>query len=231
MAPVLCRMDPVATDGSHHAMPGAMWIETHEPGRCYARWSNCDGRHLVCILPDGSFWDVDSRASNCASPQETTHRCWVRRGIPPRVTAGKDGPTCAAGAGSIQGHHGWHGFLDDGWLTEQRGAHPPWPQGEVVTMPDATPTGTQTAAPAAPEVTTPAPAPEPQPEPAASEAEAWQRVQDHLAGEGHLTLTKDGLDHHWHGLAKLLHEWREHFIREHGHKETPAPEPQPSEPQ
>jgi len=68
------------------------------------------------ILPNGIPWDIDSRAGNCALKDDRLHRCWVRTGEPPDVTVGKSGgPTCAAGAGSIQGGD-WHGFLRNGEL-------------------------------------------------------------------------------------------------------------------
>ena len=82
---------------------------------CSCTWSNCDGRHLYVILPNGWEWDSDGRASNCTLPDEKTHRCWVRTGEPPLVTAGKQGHTCSAGAGSIA-PPGWHGFLRNGKL-------------------------------------------------------------------------------------------------------------------
>ncbi len=80
-----------------------------------------DGPQLIVMCPskaDGTGrmkWNVDSRASNCSMPYDYEHRCWVRTGEPPNVTAGKDGPTCSAGAGSIQAHE-WHGFLLNGEL-------------------------------------------------------------------------------------------------------------------
>lgn len=92
-------------------------------------WDNDDGFHLFVAVPtryrrsDGSLlegvhhWDVDSRASNCQSLGDRTHRCWVRHGVIPNITVNKAGPTCAAGAGSIQ-VEGWHGFLTNGVLHE-----------------------------------------------------------------------------------------------------------------
>lgn len=111
---------------------GDMYIRKHE-GLCYARWSNCDGAHLTIQCPDGAGgtaeWDIDSRAGNCGSPNDLTHRCWVRTGDPAlrtvHVTKGPSGhissTSCTAG-GSIQinavkGHYpGWHGFLSHGNL-------------------------------------------------------------------------------------------------------------------
>lgn len=82
-------------------------------------WDGPDGRTLICMVPgiDGKPWEwlVDGRASNCTRPDDWTHRCWVRTGVPPKVTAGKHGNTCSAGAGSIL-TPGWHGFLRDGVL-------------------------------------------------------------------------------------------------------------------
>jgi hypothetical protein len=79
-------------------------------------WDNCDGRHLNVVLPNGTDWDVDARATNCTMPNDRNHRCWVRRGDPPDVTVDKNGHTCAAGAGSIA-VTGYHGFLHAGKLT------------------------------------------------------------------------------------------------------------------
>lgn len=88
-------------------------------------WSNCDGRHLMVMLPDKPRphrWSPDWRASNCGSPSDREHRCWVRHGDPAKGEAlhvDKAGRTCNAGAGSI-GFQGWHGFVDRGFVTEQR---------------------------------------------------------------------------------------------------------------
>lgn len=76
-----------------------------------------DGPHLCVILPNGNRWEIDSRASNCGSPYDYAHRCWVRHGEPPRITVDKNGPTCQAGAGSISSGS-YHGFLRDGVLTD-----------------------------------------------------------------------------------------------------------------
>jgi hypothetical protein len=83
------------------------------PTSCPHGWSNCDGRHLHVITPDGHEWDVDGRASNCTLLEDQEHRCWIREGDPPNVTAGKSGRTCSAGAGSIQTPK-WHGFMRGG---------------------------------------------------------------------------------------------------------------------
>lgn len=85
-------------------------------GRCAWGWTNCTGRHLIGILPNGHEWDICSRCSNCTMRDDNTHRCWIVSGEPPAVDVGKGGHTCAAGAGSI-GVPGWHGFLRSGvWV-------------------------------------------------------------------------------------------------------------------
>lgn len=83
-------------------------------GKCF-NWDNCEGKHLHVLLPDGHEWDVDGRAKNCTMKDDRSHRCWVREGDPPNVTAGKTGHTCSAGAGSIATGK-WHGFLRGGKL-------------------------------------------------------------------------------------------------------------------
>jgi hypothetical protein len=96
------------------APPGAMWYAKWMPENMY--WDNKkDMDHLMVRLPDGTDWCVDSRANNCTLPDDRLHRCWVRSGIPPNVTVGKDGVTCSAGAGSIQSPK-WHGYLRKGEL-------------------------------------------------------------------------------------------------------------------
>lgn len=97
--------------------PGAMWYEPRpeiSEGKPYY-WDNDADRHLIVMTPGGS-WDIDSRASNCGSPNERLHRCWIRHGIPPLVTVDKQGFTCSAGGGSIRAGS-YHGFLRNGILT------------------------------------------------------------------------------------------------------------------
>lgn len=107
----------------YRAPDGALY-ETSElpPGAMYESrwlaavgWVGEDGRSLSVVLPDGSHWCVDSKASNCTRKDE--HRCWVRHGVPPAVTVDKNGNTCQAGAGSV-GTPRYHGFLRDGVLVE-----------------------------------------------------------------------------------------------------------------
>lgn len=102
-------------DGELH--PGDAYLTSayHDHDNRCPTWSNCTGTHFVVVTPDGSPWDVDSRAGNCTQSSDRLHRCWVRHGDPPRVTVNKAGHTCTAGAGSIQTPR-WHGFLRDGVL-------------------------------------------------------------------------------------------------------------------
>lgn len=99
------------------AAPGAMW---------YAPWLDQfhhpqDEHNLVVKLPDKTDWCVDSQASNCTmadDAKQERHHCWTRQGAPPDVDVSKNyGPSCQAGAGSIQSAS-WHGFLRAGWLEE-----------------------------------------------------------------------------------------------------------------
>lgn len=101
-----------------HAMPvGSMWWRsiTTMPADSGGRYFFA-GEHLVVMTP-GGVWNIDGRASNCGDLEDTKHRCWPRRGRPPHVTVDKSfGPTCSAGAGSIQ-VGAYHGFLRDGALS------------------------------------------------------------------------------------------------------------------
>ena len=76
-----------------------------------------DGRCIVCKLPGGHHWMIDSRASNCTRQDDKIHKCWCRHGTPEKcdLTVDKNGDTCSAGAGSIV-VPGWHGFLRAGRL-------------------------------------------------------------------------------------------------------------------
>jgi hypothetical protein len=108
------RTDTGEEVGLREAPAGAMWYATWMPAGMY--WDNkTDTDHLTVRLPDGTDWCVDSRANNCTLPNDRTHRCWVRHGVPPNVTVAKDGNTCSAGAGSIKSPN-WHGYLRGGEL-------------------------------------------------------------------------------------------------------------------
>ncbi len=101
------------TGGPDPAPPGACWDAWWMPS--YGRGP--DGIALMVRCPNGRDWHVDGEASNCTRPGEA-HACWVRHGDPREcnLTVGKDGDTCAAGAGSIQAGD-YHGFLQAGILT------------------------------------------------------------------------------------------------------------------
>lgn len=111
---------PVYDTPSGDAEPGSLYFVLHDPEDwCWFGWENCDGHHLVCVLPNGHHWHLDQRASNCGRPDNKTHRCWVRHGDPEKgepVHVGKNGDTCSAGAGSILAGE-YHGFLHNGVLT------------------------------------------------------------------------------------------------------------------
>jgi len=110
------------TDQEHWEQDVTGWFDKAKqerpckPTRCLARWTNCDGRHLHVVLPDGHVWNASGRASNCGLEDDQEHRCWVLTGEPPKITASKSGRTCQAGAGSIASASGWHGFLVNGVL-------------------------------------------------------------------------------------------------------------------
>ena len=114
-AEVTLRQHDDRTEGQlPSAPPGGSWDAWWMP----AGWRGPDGIALMVRLPNGHDWHVDGRASNCTRPEDRVHKCWVRTGDPRTgtVTAGKDGDTCAAGAGSILAGD-YHGFLRDGVLT------------------------------------------------------------------------------------------------------------------
>jgi hypothetical protein len=96
------------------APPGAMYDATWLHG--HKQWVGPDGAawHMVC--PNGCTWHIDGQASDCTMPNDHEHKCWVRHGTAPVFTVDKNGPTCAAGAGSIICGD-YHGFLQNGILT------------------------------------------------------------------------------------------------------------------
>lgn len=117
--PLACTFHPgnwddVPKDAEGRVEPGSMFWITFSGGKCSTHEPGCE-KHLVVVTPDGHWWDIDSRASNCTMKEDKVHRCWVRHGDPPNVTVDKQGATCNAGAGSIQTPD-WHGFLRDGKL-------------------------------------------------------------------------------------------------------------------
>lgn len=85
---------------------------------------------VLCVItpnnPDGTGrhdWIIDAYCSNCDRKGQP-HHCWCRYGDAPNVTVNKVPPdsfgTCSAGAGSIWTRmpEGWHGFLQNGHLTQ-----------------------------------------------------------------------------------------------------------------
>ena len=98
-------------------------------GACYnAHWAAEDKEDGFMIGPDGlclvvktpgGDWYIDSRAGNCAMPNDNNHKCWVRHGnvLDGTLHVDKQGITCAAGAGSIA-IGSYHGFLHAGFLTD-----------------------------------------------------------------------------------------------------------------
>lgn len=95
------------------APPGAMWYAPWMG----ELWRGLDGRTVLVRLPNGHDWCIDGIASNCDKQHDRAHKCWVRHGEAPVLTVDKNGPTCGAGAGSIQAGD-YHGFLRDGYLEE-----------------------------------------------------------------------------------------------------------------
>lgn len=119
----LCKEPFYVSSGTTHydtpsgdLEPGCLYWDHSLPDDYY--WDNQNGPSLCAVLPEGSYWNIDSRASNCTMKDDRTHRCWVRTGEPPNIHVGKDGHTCQAGAGSILVNQGtpseWHGFLHHG---------------------------------------------------------------------------------------------------------------------
>jgi len=97
--------------------PGAVWDAPafHKDGDCPSGWTNCDGRHILVRFPNHVWFDICSRAVNCARPGDGEHRCWVIHGAIPSITVDKNGNTCDVGGGSFgigdPGAGAWHGFI------------------------------------------------------------------------------------------------------------------------
>jgi hypothetical protein len=106
--------------------PGDTWIDPwslraqEREGKHSCPWSNCDGRHVWVVLPNGAGgkreWSPDARAANCTLPEDREHRCWCRHGAGAALHVDKVGRTCAAGAGSIALPQ-WHGYVHNGQIT------------------------------------------------------------------------------------------------------------------
>lgn len=91
------------------AMWDAFWMHDWHNGE--------DGLSIYCKVPQNHDWFIDGPCGNCPwkDGSHSGHKCWVRRGIPPRLTVDKSGNSCPVGAGSIQTPD-WHGYLRDGEL-------------------------------------------------------------------------------------------------------------------
>ena len=98
------------------APAGAMW-EAWWVDRFYVP----QGPHNLVVKTPGGDWEIDSQARNCTMSEDRKqekHHCWIRHGDPPDITVNKEGgPTCQAGAGSIQ-CGAYHGFLRHGYLED-----------------------------------------------------------------------------------------------------------------
>lgn len=100
----------------HETMPGAMW----RAGWLRRVGTSQDDGAPLCVMTPGGEWSIDGQARNCTMPddhRQERHHCWIRHGVAPLVTVDKSGPTCGAGAGSIQAGN-YHGFLRGGYLTQ-----------------------------------------------------------------------------------------------------------------
>lgn len=117
------RKDTGALVTLRDAPPGAMWDAwwLHDLEGGMLGGPTADGRVLMVKCPNGREWCIDGRASNCGSPKDDKHKCWIRHGEPPDLVVDKNGLTCSAGAGSIAAGD-YHGFLGTngakpGWFT------------------------------------------------------------------------------------------------------------------
>ncbi len=100
----------------HDTPAGAMWYYPYGD-----RFQVPQDEHNLVVKTPGGDWQIDSQANNCGMSddgRQEKHHCWIRHGIPPDVTVDKEGgPTCSAGAGSIQ-YGSYHGFLRNGYLED-----------------------------------------------------------------------------------------------------------------
>lgn len=75
---------------------GALYIAV--PAHQYNYSRGHDGEAVVCVLPGGDHWHIDSFVNNCTMPDDKEHRCWVRHGSKPgTIHVDKNGLPCAAG--------------------------------------------------------------------------------------------------------------------------------------
>lgn len=113
--------------------PGAMfypsWLQPTEgrDGRWYCCPTEGSVLSVICPMePDGSGrgeWCIDAYCNNCDRKGQV-HHCWCRHGVAPLISVDKSPTdelgTCGAGGGSIwmKSPHGWHGFLQNGYLVK-----------------------------------------------------------------------------------------------------------------
>lgn len=107
---------------------GALYALRRQPGRGPNEFppTGADGLSIACVIigdhgpASRSHWYIENPASNCTKPTDRDHRCWVRQGtVGEKLTVGKAGNTCAAGAGSFfMDAMRWHGFLRNGVLVQ-----------------------------------------------------------------------------------------------------------------
>lgn len=117
-APVMRNLKTGAEVDQRDLPVGACYAAQRDPSRGPNGWppTGADGLSIVCTLPGGDHWYIDSRCNNCTLPADRVHRCWIRHGtVGDALTVDKNGRTCSAGAGSIS-VPGWHGFLRGGRL-------------------------------------------------------------------------------------------------------------------
>src|SRR5262245_22877109 len=74
-SPYLRNMQTGEVVASPDLPAGALWVDDQNT---YA--IGHDGKCVICKLPDGHYWYIDSRAGNCKWPREQKHCCWARQG-------------------------------------------------------------------------------------------------------------------------------------------------------
>lgn len=85
----------------------------------FCDWDDCDGRHLIIVLPTPSYfeWDTVHRASNCSQPADRAHRCWVVEGEPPKLSSVNSPRRCHGDKRSLEVTGVFHKTLENGeWV-------------------------------------------------------------------------------------------------------------------